>query len=265
MTLNRGIISSPDERDMFIGWARAPAVDRRFLVAALPLGLAGVGGAGYALAAALDDPGAGAWLTGATHEVEGVFSRTPYPMLRIADPAAPFGMRTILVIAEGKCTSALALDAFAGEAVRASGVLIERGPRRALEVPLAHQDWIAQLDAPPSPALAAPAEEDLGPVSLAGMIMDSKCFFGVMKPARGRTHKACASLCIRGGIPPSFWARTPDGREAVLLMTNADGGPMGDAILPLVAEPARVTGRLVRVGDIVQLRADAGDYAPADA
>jgi hypothetical protein len=90
--------------------------------------------------------------------------------------------------------------------------------------------------------------------------MDSKCFFGVMRPARGKTHKACASLCIRGGIPPSFWARTKDGREAVMLMTDADGGALGEDILPLVADPVEAEGEIVRIGDILQFRANANDY-----
>jgi len=92
------------------------------------------------------------------------------------------------------------------------------------------------------------------------MIMDSKCFFGVIRPARGKTHKACASLCIRGGIPTSFWARSSDGRESVILMTDAQGDPMPDDILPMVADPVAVEGEIVRVGDLLQLRADAGAY-----
>ena len=98
--------------------------------------------------------------------------------------------------------------------------------------------------------------QSLGTVTLDGTIMDSKCFFGVMRPARGMTHKACASLCIRGGIPPSFWVRDGQGRESVMLMTNANGGPMSMDILPLVADPVRVTGEIVRVGDILHLRAN---------
>ena len=81
-----------------------------------------------------------------------------------------------------------------------------------------------------------------------------------MRPGRGKTHKACASLCIRGGIPPSFWARTRDGRESVLLMTDANGGPMPMDILPLVADPVSALGEIVRVGDILQFRTDPEKY-----
>ena len=254
MTRARGVFEKSPKGDLFIGWAKAHAVDRRFLLGAIPLGLAATTAVGLVKARNLPDPGAGAWLTGATHEVDGVLARAPYPMLRVADPASPFGMRTVLIVAQGKCTSGLDLEAVDGRMARARGVLIERGDRRMLEVPLTLGDWLAAGDGTPTDVLRAPPEEDLGTATLAGMIMDSKCFFGVMKPARGRTHKACAALCIRGGIPPSFWAKGRDGREAVLLLTDEEGGPLKEEILPFVADPLRVSGALRRVGDLVQLR-----------
>jgi hypothetical protein len=127
-----------------------------------------------------------------------------------------------------------------------------------LEVPLALDQWLepssAAVKLPPlQPEFVARAE-------LAGEIMDSKCFFGVMRPGRGKTHKACAALCIRGGIPPSFWARRADGKESVLLMTDASGRALGQAILPYVGEPVVASGDIVRVGDLLQFRADADAF-----
>lgn len=264
MSKTNGVIdpSATDQQEMFIGWAPAPTVDRRFLFGALPLGLLGGGAASWYIASELDDPGAGAWLTNATHKITGMLSMRPYPMIRIADPGAPFGMRTVLVVAQGKCTSALKLADLQDQTVMASGVLIERKNRQMLEVPPFLQDWLSVIDAkaPNEEELRTPPIDSLGRVRLSGMIMDSKCFFGVMRPAHGKTHKACASLCIRGGIPPSFWARSGNGRESVLLMTDAHGGPMPDDILPLVADPVAVEGEIVRVGDLLQLRADADAY-----
>lgn len=260
MTLNRGVYPGKDDHPLYVGWAKAPAVDRRFLLGAVPALLAGAGGGAYAIAAGMDDPGAGAWLTGQTESAIGTLALDPYPMLRVDAPNG--GVDTVLIVAEGKCTSGLKLAGFDGARVRVSGVLIERKGRRMLEVPLALGDWIAEADGAAAPA---PAIESLGAARLAGMIMDSKCFFGVMRPSRGRAHKGCASLCIRGGIPPSFWARDPDGREAVLLMTDAKGGKLGDEILPLVAESVVADGEIVRVGDLYQFRADAGAYRLAGA
>ena len=264
MTKQNGVLDPQNRtRDgLFIGWAKAPAVDRRFLLGAVPAAIGASGAAAYAVASNLSDPGAGAWLTGATHSVTGVLVNHPYPMIRIVDANAPGGMRTVLVVSEGKCTSGLELDQASGRAVRADGVLIQRKERQMLEVPLFLDKWLHEADASTLDVarLASPSVEALGAVSLRGNIMDSKCFFGVMRPGRGKTHKACATLCVRGGIPPSFWARTADGRESVLLMTDAKGDPLNEEILPLIADPVSVAGELVRVGDLLQLRANASAF-----
>lgn len=261
MTHTKGVID-PSKRDsseeMFIGWGPTPSVDRRFLLGALPVGIVAAGGLSWLRASQLDDPGAGAWLTNATHEVTGRLFTEPYPMIRIADPASPFGIRTVLVLAQGKCTSSLKFGSHIGAPVTAAGALIVRKDRQLLEVPPFLEKWLTPHDDVDNPnqALINPQTENLGRFQLAGTIMDTKCFFGVMRPGRGKTHKACASLCIRGGIAPSFWVRDKKGGESVLLMTDADGGPMPMDILPLVADPVEVSGKIVRVGDLLQLRAD---------
>ena len=168
---------------MFIGWAKAPVVDRRFLLAALPLGGAGLLGFAGLSASMLDDPGAGSWQTGATHKVTGALVTEPYPMIRISDPTAPFGVRTVLIVAQAKCTSSLTYGEFENKAVTASGVLIERKSRQMLEVPLFVDDWLEPAQTSDATALAAAPEiVSLGSATLSGFIMDSKCFFGVMRP-----------------------------------------------------------------------------------
>jgi len=251
--------------EMFVGWAAAPGVDRRFLLWSTPLMLAAVGGLGYGVASELSDPGAGLWDTSTTHEIDGVLAMDPYPVIRRPDASAPGGVRTALVLTEQKCTGTLDLAGRTGRRVRASGNLIRRKSRVALEVPIGKYDWIS--DAPAGfdagAALQAPAPETLGRATLRGMIMDGKCFLGVMKPARGKTHKACAALCIRGGIPAVFWVRTAAGAESLLLMTTAAGGRLTEDYLPFVADPVEATGEIVRVGDILQFRADAEAYRRA--
>ncbi len=262
MSKTKGVIdpAAVDKEEMFIGWAPAPAVDRRFLLAALPFGLLGAGGASWLVASELGDPGAGEWLTNATHEVTGLLTAAPYPMIRVADPSGPYGMRTVLLVAQGKCTTALKFGVHEASLVTASGVLIQRKNRQMLEVPPFLEKWLEPAEISLSSDVADPTPVNLGSARLSGTIMDSKCFFGVMRPGHGKTHKACASLCIRGGIPPSFWARTRDGRESVMLMTDSNGGPMSMDILPYVADPVEAEGEVVQVGDLIQFRADASAY-----
>ena len=252
-----------DNNEMFIGWARAPAIDRRFLLGAIPLALAGAGGLSYAIASQLDDPGAGSWQTGQLHSVKGLYSTSPYPHIRVADPARPGGIRTVLVVTEGKCTNVLQKKPQSYRPVTAQGVLIERKNRQMLEVPPLLHKWLADSSDIDPVFVAAQSRLEptpMGELSLRGTIVDSKCFFGVMRPSRGVVHKACASLCIRGGVPPSFWVRDGKGEERVLLMTTRSGEAISLDILPLVAEPVTVKGQIVRMGDILQLRADVADY-----
>jgi hypothetical protein len=260
MSLNRGVIAPKSGDDLYIGWAKAPAVDRRFLLLSAPLLLGATTGLSWLAANNLGDPGAGRWETGATHVVLGALVMKPYPMIRLADESAAFGMRSVLIVAQGKCTSGLKLGEFDGAPVRARGVLIARKDRRMLEVPLSVNQWIEPIRADLPGGVVDPPTERLGRFALTGQIMDSKCFFGVMRPGRGKTHKACAALCLRGGVPPSFWARDEKGRESVLLMTDAGGGPLGEDILPLVADPVAAEGEVVRVGDLLQFRVNAGAY-----
>ena len=119
-------------------------------------------------------------------------------------------------------------------------------------------DWIRRDDgtsaAPADPALAWPQAQPVGSFSLAGEILDSKCWFGAMRPAEGKVHKSCAALCIRGGIPPAFFARGPKQQGALMIMT-VGGRAHGPDLLALVADPVRISGQVLRLGDLLLLDA----------
>jgi hypothetical protein len=65
-------------------------------------------------------------------------------------------------------------------------------------------------------------------------------------------HKACASLCIRGGIPPAFFARGA-GRQGALMIMVSGGHAHGPGLLDLVADAVQVSGRVFRQGDLLIL------------
>jgi hypothetical protein len=97
--------------------------------------------------------------------------------------------------------------------------------------------------------------EDRGAASYAGEILDSKCWFGAMQPGQGKPHKACAALCIRGGLPPVFCPEALCGSAASApLLTDASGNPHGDELVPFVADPIIASGRIVQIGDVRQFR-----------
>lgn len=234
--------------DFFIGWeAEPPKADRRFVLGA---GLA-LTIAGGALAAGLssDRPrvGDGVWNMGRVVTLRGQLLRHPYPALRNTDLDGH--VRTIFLATGGKSTPALAADLF-DRTVAATGTLITRARHAMMAV-----DTIA-LSPDEVATIATPEEVDHGPVLLAGEILDAKCWFGAMRPGYGKTHKACATLCARGGLPLAFCRvdMCGDGADAPLLVNEA-GSAFGREIIPLVADPVSVMGRLVGVGDVMHLRA----------
>jgi hypothetical protein len=77
---------------------------------------------------------------------------------------------------------------------------------------------------------------------LAGEIVDYKCFLGAMKPGDGKTHKACAALCISGGIPPMLVSFDERGTRTYTVLV-LDQGRTPD-LAEAAGEPVRVSGRL---------------------
>lgn len=54
--------------------------------------------------------------------------------------------------------------------------------------------------------------------------------------------------------------RQKDGRAVYLLLVSADGKPVNEQVLDLVAEPVEITGEVERQGDMFILRADPATY-----
>jgi hypothetical protein len=107
---------------------------------------------------------------------------------------------------------------------------------------------------PDGQPVALPDAEDLGKVTMRGEIVDSKCFLGVMKPGPGKVHRACARLCLLGGIPPMFVIRDPDGRKYGYLITLATGQSASRELSSMVATPVKVDGVLEKRGDLIYLK-----------
>jgi hypothetical protein len=173
-------------------------------------------------------------------------------MLRTFDLGG--GPRTALLSCLGKCGVAARLDALHGHAVIIKGSPIQRGLHAMIAVDEG-SDWI-RLDnsVTADPLLTFPAARALGAFSATGEILDSKCWFGAMRPASGKVHKACASLCIRGGIPPAFLPRMQTPSEGLMIMTSG-GRPYGPELLELIADPVKVVGQLFKLGDLLLLDA----------
>lgn len=239
------------EEPFFVGWSPELArPTRRFLLTA-GAGLAvGAGAVGLGLGAVAPHPGPGFWDQGKKVAVTGTIYPGPYLHLLTEDLGD--GPRTVLLVGAGKdrVTVRPALT-FTGAAV--TGTLIERGEHAMMAVDGVYPD--------PAPGRVLPGpEKDLGDAVMTGEILDAKCWFGAMRPGHGKTHKACAALCATGGLPLAFCetGRCSDGKAALLLL-NDRGQAFGREILPLVADPVMVRGRIVEVAGLRQVRVKLSD------
>jgi hypothetical protein len=133
-----------------------------------------------------------------------------------------------------------------GGSFEVSGTRFARGGKEFLEV--------ASFEALPGGGAPRVAAFPLGQMTLRGEIVDAKCYFGVMNPGEARVHRACATLCLRGGISAVFVVRDRRGNEAHLLISRDDGVTTSQDFLQWVAEPVELTGEVFRQGQWLVLR-----------
>ncbi|MEM7670366.1 MAG: hypothetical protein AAF317_14710, partial [Pseudomonadota bacterium] len=210
-------------------------------------------GVAWVIGATQDDPGPGAFqFAYGRQTVTGVLELHPYPILRVTEGTEhiPAG-RTLMLSAGGKLglmERAMPLD---GRMATASGVILSRGDLDMLQVRGGKQGLDLAEGVPPEILT-----EDLGRWRLAGEVCDGKCLVGAMRPGRGLAHKACANLCIVGGIPPVFVSTQPvDGAE-FLLVAGPDGTEMAAELYDHVGAFIEVEGAIERRGDLLIFRAE---------
>lgn len=194
---------------------------------------------------------------GTERTFEGVLVEHPVPALRVERPGdAAAGASRYLLVAFGKHGAREAVAGLDGQYVRLRGTLVHHEDRTMIELA---DDGIAVLDTGGAGgAVPAPHEVELGEQTLAGEIVDSKCFLGVMKPGNLKPHRACAVRCISGGVPPVLLVRDSEGNATYLVLVDEDGGALSAHVLDEVAEPVRVTGLVVRRDDLLFLHAAPG-------
>ncbi|HAB17423.1 MAG TPA: hypothetical protein PLX89_07395 [Verrucomicrobiota bacterium] len=158
---------------------------------------------------------------GVTRSFEGVLYETPLPWLRTLS-AAGAGTNYLLV-GSGK----QGLPAFArghdGDQVRFQGSLIYRG--KAVMIELNQPNSFEVIGRAVAKDLR-PRSEPVGEAVLTGELVDTKCWYGVMRPATGKVHRACAVRCLSGGVPPGLLVRDAEGNATVVLLAGADGTPL---------------------------------------
>lgn len=205
---------------------------------------------------------------GSLRELTGFVTREPVPMLRVVAGREPSGDRVLVslpLLAAGKFGGGRVVDAIEdrsgrsleGLEVTLRGTLVYHDGKALFELTEGEDSLVEILPA----SQTTPPDvktESLGRTVVRGEIVDSKCYFGVMKPGLGKPHRSCAIRCIAGGIPPVLMVRNAEGEADYLLLVGPSGEPVNDEILQKIAIPVEVEGELERFDDWLLMRVDPG-------
>lgn len=194
----------------------------------------------------------GTFAFGQPERVTGILQQAPYPAIRLDGTAA--GAPRALLVAPGKFGAESLVDGLGARRVAFDGMRIARDGHEMFEIV---PGTIEAGEAAGNGDGIVGADPDAeGDVTLEGEIVDSKCYLGVMVPGEGRTHRECAVLCLRGGIPPALRVRDREGRHALVLLVTPHGGSLAQEAAPHAFDPIRMSGRLSKEGGWWVLRTD---------
>ncbi len=253
--------------EFYIGWmGKAPRGFsrwiKRYLLVLLPIVIV----LGVLLALSQKKFGTGNFEFGTLTEVKGIYSNTPVPSLKVVNGKDILGNEnyiTVPLIGYGKHGA----DGIIADLEKEKNANLH-GKEVILKGTLLYNDGklLMQIDANDKPLLnvttssnenASTKIKDLGIIDVKGEIVDPKCFFGVMKPGEGKSHKDCAIRCILGGMPPVLKVTDEEGKQNYYLIVGAKGEKMNKAVKDFVASPVELHAKAVVYDDWVVLYVNA--------
>lgn len=215
----------------------------------------------------------GIYELGKLSRIQGIVSMEPVPSLKIvgmADSSSQLISQTVVLMSFGKFGAEADLEAMSEKIKAQTGKKINE-VMLTLEGTLDYRDGRSLFELTNKEHSLVEISEDLGgfsseqlktnverfgEVEIKGEIVDSKCYFGTMKPGNGKPHRSCAIRCISGGIPPILMARNEEGATAAYILRGPDGEAINQDILEYVADPVTLKGQLMRYDDWYVLRID---------
>jgi hypothetical protein len=247
--------------EFYIGWQSKapPAMSRavRLMIVGL---LAAMGLAAISLAVLQRTIGAAVFEYGDEKHFSGIFRVWPYPHLLVIRPngtGKPVTFSTYFLVAPLKYgLSPETIAPFDGKIVTLEGALLYRGDQTMIEVT---SSSIVE-NKTKSVSIPLPQAVPLGKQTFTGEIVDSKCYFGAMNPGQLAPHRACAIVCISGGIPPVLLVRPKNGPPVYLLLVSTAGKAVNEQVLDWVAEAVTITGELESQDGLLVLCADPATY-----
>ena len=239
----------------FAGWGKVPKQLRLFLMSfALSL-IAFFGVVSYLISATQNDPGDAAFFGSA--KAVGILQAKPYPILHVMESKTYKSGQIVMLNGNGKrgvIDRAADLD---GKVVRISGFRLKRGDLDAMQLRggMNGLRQVEVMDGMSKSNMTAGGFEikvkQLGRWKLSGEICDGKCLTGAMRPGRGLAHKACANLCLTGGVPPVFVSSSPVEGSEFLMMANEDGEAVTEDVLQHTATYVEIDGDIERRGNLL--------------
>lgn len=247
--------------EFYIGWQSQPAPGirrflRRWVAAILVVALL----LPVILAVSQRTIGMAMFEWGGPKQFTGIFRVRPYPHLLVPRPDGAHhavSYSTYFLVAPWKYgLSPKAVAHLDGKFVSLQGTLIYRDTQTMIEV--SNAELTEATNRPVTTPL--PPTISFGRQTFAGEIVDSKCYFGVMNPGQLAPHRACAKLCISGGIPPVLVVSRTNAPPLCLLLVSPTGEPVNWQVLDLVAVPVEITGEVKNQDGLLLLQADPRDY-----
>lgn len=245
-----GAVKGALSNDFYVGYLPLPRSLRGFLAVAVCATAPLVLMSAIVAANSQRDPGTGTWDTRQTKELRGTVRSNPYPRL-FTDDRGDGKPGVVLLVESGKRGAQVRTVGLDGSSASVSGYLLNRDGCFMLEL-LPGEEALHPLPREPG-ASSVMNSTPSGPTTLRGEIVDSKCFLGAMKPGEGKTHKECAMLCVRGGIPPLLVTRDGAGTSTLYLLANPSQGPVHEAVISHIGEQVEISGQLDDEGGVLVL------------
>lgn len=240
------------EKTFFVGYLNLPKRYIKFLKFFLPISFLGMLLLSYTLAVYEKAPNKGiGWdPTGKTSvSIEARIFTKPYVLARFKYKNVS---KTAILTAMNKTGIKHRVKGLHNKLVKLTGIMTQYKGRFVFNI-LDSKDAIKILKTQ-SNIFKNFLKKDLGFKTLTGEVIDPKCYVGAMKPGEGKTHKACATLCIKGGIPPVLLVKDQYAssifEERFYLLLDEKGNPVLDTILPFIGDQVKLQGRVFKWGDI---------------
>ena len=232
----------------FIGWGKKlPKGLSSFLIVISLFTVGLFAGTAFSFVVSQDNPGDGAFR--GRQNVTGVIQATPYPVIHIAPGDKYPNGHSIMLSGGGKRGVQSQADPLDGQVVQIRGALLKRGDLDMIQVGRRIE---AVKDATPHNIETA----SLGRWKLSGEICDGKCYAGAMRPGNGLAHKACANLCLIGGVPAVFVSSGPVDGSMFFMLADANGDALGDRLYDMTAVLLSAEGEVEKRGDLHLFKID---------